>query len=540
MKDIYIDDIPSGTPLQADICIIGGGAAGITIAKSLKNTNLSIAILESGTHIYNNETQKLYDVENIGTPLRIQQGYISRNRYLGGSTNTWHGRCAPLDEIDFKKREWIPNSGWPITRTELNPYYQKAASILQLPESTFFDNDTWQKYVLKRPDHFLKDSMLSPSIYLYGKQHLNMRQAYAKELSDSKNIQIYLNANVTEIKSDKSESTIESINIATLLGNKYTFKAKHYVLATGGMEAARLLLASNKVNSVGLGNYYDNVGRYYTEHPKILGSKLIPLSETLRSPIMFWKRKVSRQGYLRLCFKLSEEQQKLHEISNCYVELTYPQSMTESLQRLSELKLSKSFMHQLIRFSPHVFDIIGAFERIKFNLPLKFNYVKLNSHIEQIPDRESRLTLGDEVDALGMPRLKVNWKVSTTDKNNLRRFHHIFGEIIKTQNLGRLESDLPESNESWTDLTDSSHHMGATRMSDNPKLGVVDENLYVHGIDNLFIVGASVFPTGGHVNPTFTVVALAARLAEHLKRERNHELHTLRTTTSNNPIETTR
>lgn len=523
MQEILADDVPNDSGIDTDICIVGGGAAGIAIAKSFVNSNINVILLESGTHSYNDETQELYEFENVGHPVRSQMGYISRNRYLGGSTNTWAGRCAPMDKSDFERRDWVPHSGWPINRQDLDSYYDKAANFLRLPSSHFFFNGAWRKFLLKTSNRFLNDDKLDPIVFLLAKKPINVRKAYAQELKKTGNIKVYLNANVTELVTDVEETEITKVNVATLRGTKFIIRAKNYILSCGGWENARLLLASNKVNSAGVGNIHDNVGRYYAEHPKILGSKLILSSKTLRSPIMFWPRKISRDGSVRIGIKLSARLQKKHGITNNCIELMYPQSMRDAIEQsekiFRELNFSRSAINRLVKIAPHVFSILDAFERLVFNLPLKFEHVTMISHMEQIPNRDSRLYLGKELDALDMPKLQVKLDITSQDKENMRRFHQVLNDVILEQGLGKLESQLPEADKAWPDLTDSSHHIGTTRMSEDPKFGVVDKNCKVHNIKNLYIAGSSVFPTGGHVNPTLTIVALAFRLAEHLKED---------------------
>lgn len=524
MKDIDGNDLKSGTTLGADICIIGGGAAGIAIAKSFSGAKDKILLLESGDYSYDDDTQALYDFESVGHSLRAQQGYISRNRYLGGSTNTWHGGCAPLDPIDFEARDWMPDSGWPITRDDLDTYYREAADLLRLPGYELFKNTAWSKYVLDYKPGFLNGDELNPAIFLFANRPINMKIAYAKHLQASSNVQIILNANVTEIESNDTQREVRQIHVSTLHGNKYFVKAKRYVLCCGGWENARLLLVSKRYSSTGLGNDFDVVGRYYAEHPKISSGKIIPASKTLRSPIMIWKRRVNKRGYLRLSIKLTESMQRRHKIANHYVQLKYPQSMSEAITSSETffrgLRLSRSTIHNMVKLAPHVFRLADAFERMIFNLPLKFNHVSLFNHFEQMPNRESRVQLSTERDALGMNRLQVALRISSADKSHMVRFHEILGKAISDQGLGTLVSEFPDSKSDWPGLTDSSHHIGTTRMNLDPKKGVVDQNCMVHGISNLYIASSSVFSTSGHVNPTFTIVAIALKLAAHLKEQR--------------------
>jgi choline dehydrogenase-like flavoprotein len=522
LKKLDANRVESGSVLGFDICVIGGGAAGITICKEFRNKNYKVCLLESGDLNFDEKTQSLYDFTSTGHPLRSQSGYISRNRYLGGSSNTWMGQCAPLDELDFTKREWVKNSGWPITKSELVPYYRKACDTLKIPSYENFESTEWFKFLLDKSKNFLNKGVVNPTLFLLGKRPINMKHAYFKELENSSNIHVITNANVTNIQNNEDQNEITFINVATLAGNSFSVKSRFYVLACGGLENARILLSSSEKNENGLANKYDVLGRYYMEHPKIMSGKLIPTSKIICSPVFMWKKKINAMGYLRTYLKLSSDVQKQERMLNHSVEITYPHSVRDSLSYsenfFSKLKFSKSFVHDLVKLAPHVFRLLESFEKLLLNLPVKFDHLLINNHMEQAPNKESRVTLGNEVDALGMRKLNLHLIISRKEKESITRFHEVLNTYLEKENIGKIESHFPEVEDDWPGLTDSSHHMGTTRMSEDPKLGYVDKNCKVHGISNLFVIGSSVFSTGGHVNPTLTIVALALRLASKLEQ----------------------
>lgn len=521
MEHVDALKLDSFSIFRSDVCIIGGGAAGIAIAREFVGTKYSILLLESGGFSYDDETQSLYDFENIGHSLRAQKGYISRNRYLGGSTNTWHGGCAPLNSIDFEKREWVPESGWPIQKSDLDQYYRKASQVFRLPKFENFNLPIWRQFILQDYSKFLDGEILCPEPLLLANRPINMRSEYADQLKNTPNIQICINANVTELESNAAQNAVEKLHVSSLNGNHFHVHAKHYILACGGWENARLLLLSRRHSASGLGNQYDNVGRYYAEHPKIMLGNIVPTTKTLRSPVLFWKRRLSNDGFVRLGIRLSDSVQRKEKLLNHYIQLMYPHSMSEAIASsddlLKNLGLSRSTIHKLVKFAPHAFRLLDAFERRILNLPLRFKQIAIFNHFEQIPNRESRVTLSNQRDALGMNLLKVDLKVSTEEKHCMVRFQKILGSVFKEQCIGNLTSSFPPIETEWPGLTDSSHHIGTTRMSVNARKGVVNENCQVHGIHNLFIAGSAVFPTGGHINPTLTIVALSLRLADFLK-----------------------
>jgi choline dehydrogenase-like flavoprotein len=510
--------------LNADICIVGGGAVGIAIAKEFLNTSTTVLLLESGGMSHNDQTQSLYEFENVGHPLRAQEGYVSRNRYLGGSTNSWAGRCAPLNEIDFEYRDWIPNSGWPITKQDLDPYYAKAAALLKLPTYQYCTSNIWEKLIIHhRPDYF-DEQIFSPEVFLFAEKPINMRSAYAHELIASHNIQICIHANVTEIEPHNSLKTIENIHVATLGGNKFRVKAGVYILACGGWENTRLLLLSQRHTPNGLGNQHDVVGRYYMEHPKKKRASIEIQSAMLKSPVFLGGQNVE-MGSILLGTRFSDQFQRQKKLLNHYLEFSplYPPGMTEFIDSLKRVLKTRNILesdqHDLLRYSPFIFRWINYFARKGVNLPLPFEQIAITGHMEHAPNRDSRISLSAQKDALGLNRLKVDLRISSEEKAAMIHLHNEMGHWLEQKGLGLLKHDLPDSNSSWPGLTDSSHHMGTTRMSHNPKEGVVNQDCQVHGINNLYIASSSVFSTAGHVNPTLTIMAIALRVADHLKQK---------------------
>lgn len=532
---IDANTITHGSELAYDICIIGGGAAGISMAKVFAETGLRIVVLESGSEAFEEETQQLYEFTSTGHPLRSQQGYISRNRYLGGSTNTWMGQCAPLAEIDFKARSWVKDSGWPFSKEALIPFYIEAAKLLKLPDYDVFEQSDWMKYLLDNTEDFLRAGHIKPTPFLLANKATNMRLTYLAELEKNQNIDIIKYANVTDILLDKTESQVSRITVSTLKQHQFYVRAKQTILACGGLENARILLHCDRQHPSGLANHHDVLGRYYMEHPKVMHGKLFPTSKTLRSPTLMWKKRITKKGHIRTYLRLSDEIQQKEGLLNHSIEVTYPHSVRDSLSYsegfLRNLKLNKQLIHNLVKISPHFFTLLESFEKLMLNNAVKFEHMVLNNHMEQEPNPESRVTLGNETDQLGMRKLNQHLIVGAPEKESLIRTHALLDQYLRAQNLGYIKSDFKSPNENWDDVTDSSHHIGTTRMHTNPKFGYVDENCKVHGIKNLYVVGSSVFPTGGHVNPTLTIVALAVRLARHLssllsqaETKKNYEL----------------
>lgn len=530
MKTIDAFQMAFDKTLESDICIIGAGAAGIAIAREFKDTHFQVLLLESGDFSYNEKTQSLYDIENIGHPLRMQKGYVSRNRRFGGSTNTWAGQCVPFNDIDFEKRPWISESGWPIKKVDLDPFYKQASGVLNLPNFELFNINSWRNKLVKNSSHFLfEDEAVTPEVCLWATNPINMGLANKKLLENSSNIRVVINANVTEIESSKNFLTVDKLHVCNLNKQRFFVKAKVYVLACGGWENARLLLLSNRHCSSGLGNQHDVVGRYYIEHPKIRLGIIFAATDVLRSPILLRRQNV-RRGTAQLGIRLSDDVQRREKLLNHYILLSpdYPAGMSEAYddirslgRQLKRLSLADTAKNELTNIISQFGKLTNDIARNYLNLPLPFETVSIFNHFEQMPNAESQITLSSQRDLLGLNKLKIDLRISNEDKYSLIRFHEILGSHLEKLEIGYLTSDISDEGNFWSELTDSSHHLGTTRMSDDPKKGVVDKHCKVHDINNLYIAGSSVFPTGGHANPTLTIVALALKLADHLKSSIN-------------------
>lgn len=521
MEILDANSLGSVDQIDCDICIVGGGVAGLTIANEFRSTQKNVLIVEGGGMQHADSSQALYDSDNIGYPLRSDNGYVSRNRYLGGSSNTWAGRCAPLGKIDFEERKWIKHSGWPISFKSVENYFSRTCKALELPGHELFSGSEWGKICLDYNPNNFSESGLTPQTFLFGDQPANTRELFFKSETDSSNIRILLNSNLTSIETTQNGEHVTHIETSTLSDHKVSIKACTYILCCGGWENARSLLMSNKQNANGVGNEHDSVGRYYMEHPKIISGKLIPSNNFFKSPLMYWPKKVGAKGSMDIMFQLPESVQKAEQLPNNSIDLIRTTGDAEqsikSIHRSDAIGTNRKFAVSLVGTSLTLAKSMARQHKIRFNTPLRQKTVFIRNHMEQEPNRDSRVFLGNKNDALGIPRLKTNLQISENDKHSLVKTQRIMSEIVEKNKLGTIVSEFDNDDFEWKNLTDSSHHIGTTRMSDDPRYGVVDKNCKVHGIDNLFVSGSSVFPTAGHVNPTFTIVALALKLADHIR-----------------------
>ena len=499
--------IDNNSIIQGDICIIGAGAAGISMALELLNTQHKVILLEGGGFEYDEQMQQLFAAKTTGQryfPLKS-----IRLHQFGGTTGHWAGWCATFDAIDFKKRDWIPGSGWPIALEDVKPFYPRAQKYVEVgPEE--FDLATWQK----------KDPSLIPFPLDENKVWSKMWEfspptrfgtTYKDAIVNAKNIHLYTYANVVDITANENASSIKEVVIKNHAGKQHTVKAKNFILACCSIQNARILLAANKQAPKGLGNDSDHVGRYFMEHLEIKTSSL-----WLADPadIKLYKMDFGTTK-ARAELAISEQMQTEHRILNGTCSLSPLELATNQKSFIEIWQDEKDAMDKTIEKSSK--EVKAA----KLDVPKGFKAYQLFARMEQAPHANSRVTLDSENDALGMPRAKLNWELTSLEKNSLRTISTIIGQEVGRASMGRVklyEYLQDEKDESWPSFAGGGwHHMGTTRMSSDAKDGVVDANCKVHGISNLYIAGASVYVTAGAVNPTLTLIALTIRLADHLK-----------------------
>jgi choline dehydrogenase-like flavoprotein len=519
---MFIDSrlLAETTEVRADICIIGAGPAGITIAREFIGTSYEICLLESGGLEFDADTQDLCRGKNIGFPYYDLD--VAQLRRFGGASNVWSGVCRPLEEIDFRVREGIPYSGWPFDKFHLDPFYRRAHEVCRLGPYDY-ELAAWQgdgaEPIPLQGDR-VSTAMCRFSPVRFGRE-------YRQEVEQAPNIKAYLFSNVVEIVGGAARGGVTEVRTATLGGKKMSVSARVFVVAAGAIQNARLLLASNGVDRNGIGNEHDAVGRYFMEHMALPGGMLLTGDRQVRSQLYSGLDMggVHAKGYLTFSPQVLEEEGLLN--SRIFVEDSTP---AEEARKASNGVLSAGFMWNSLMegdatdaFSRHLLNVVRDVDDV-----LIYGYLRsfrptpgmltLVNYLEQAPNPDSRVTLSSERDALGMRRVELAWNFGELEKKTLLRANELVGLEAGRAGIGRVKIVESESDTGWPPgVRGAWHQMGTTRMDQDPKVGVVDENCRVHGTENLFIAGSSVFPTSGYTNPTLTIVALALRMADHLK-----------------------
>jgi choline dehydrogenase-like flavoprotein len=525
--------LPSGSQLDADICVVGAGVAGITIALELAGRSNRVIVLESGGADYESATQALHRGINAG--LRYEPLNLCRIRGFGGSTiRGWGGWCKPLSSIDFERREWVALSGWPIGREDLDSYYERAYLSLNLwPATSRLRSASAEEHTLLP---LAGASCHNELCDLSAPDH--MRRSGEAGLRGAENVTVFLHASVTEIETDRDARAVVGVRATTLAGNVFRVVAPYYVLAAGGIENARLLLVSNRHMAQGLGNESDFVGRCFMEHPRFgwgefhgdhLGRRLgyydpgtiVRQREQSPSP--------SETILTGAALVLPPETQRREQILNArsWIVPIPEGGETESGQELRELifwfkkrRIPSDMFDRLqiiARDFPGLARTITAYYRGRAGRAERWGLVTV---MEQAPNPLSRVTLDASRDRLGLPRARLDWRMSGLERKTLEKNReHIVASLAR---LGLDCSTYSARGNRWEEKLEHSprwvwHHMGTTRMAANSKQGVVDSSCCVHGVANLYVAGSSVFPTVGNDMPTLTIIALAHRLADHLK-----------------------
>lgn len=520
--------LEKGAVIEADVCIVGAGAAGIALAVELADSPLSVAILESGGLRYRHGPQHLAMGENIG--LRSYPLAFSRFRRYGGSITRWAGKGRPFEPIDLEERPWIPESGWPFDRAHLEPYYLRAQEIMGLGP---FEYDGKKRGEETRRFLPIDEGPFETKMFEIASP-LEFSRTHEGLLRRAENVRVYLNATAAEIELARGESRVGRLCVKTLNGKEMWAKGNLFILAGGGIENPRILLASDAVRPGGVGNDRGLVGRYFTDHPMFYCGWFEPADGESRDSIHVESRGMSGSGDLRYgVFALSEETLRKEKLNNCSVYFVPRAGYKTGPEYFSPA--GRSLVH-LVDVAGHtdlpdgelgadLRRVLGGWREVSVILGRRFaelfrpdRRLALRAQLEATPCAESRVTLLAKRDRTGMRRAAVDWRMNRDDLRGLRRLLELMSARFERSSAGRLHVDLTATEGEWPDsMASGKHHMGTTRMHVDPRRGVVDEQCRVHGVANLYVAGSSVFPTGGYANPTITIVALAVRLADRVK-----------------------
>ena len=537
------NEISADEEIHCDICIIGSGVAGLTVAREFMNTDKNIVVLESGDLKPNSDINDLISGENVGIPYYDIKD--TRTRALGGSAHLWFYvpglRLRRMDRIDFEKKDWIPYSGWPITKKDLDPYYESAHKLLKIGPYNY-DVKDWiepdeHNYLQTEESDSFKTTM-----FQFARKDVFYNDYY-DDFDKADNIKVLLNSTVLNI--DTTENSKEVTHLTVSAQNEFEFKVKanNFILAAGGLENPRLLLLSNDHAKRGLGNNHGLVGRFFMEHPHIWGNNAVGTyypseSEKFNANEIYHFH--YRKGHPVLGYLIfNDEILKKHKLLNITFGIRgesikrpagYQEGKSALRNVLSNIKhgrIGKDMIRELSSFFSHGTVVLYEGLRNAVNgkvdrwdrFGVEETGISINLMSEQSPNPESRVLLGEERDHFGQRKMQLDWRLTDYDFESMKKSVDILNAALQEKGLGYVDNRLNTDKDTFIDkIKGGYHHMGTTRMHEDATLGVTDANCKIHGIRNLYIAGSSVFPTSGYANPTLTLAALSIRLAEHLKK----------------------
>ena len=517
------------TLIEADVCIVGAGPAGITLARELAGNRIRVCLIESGGEREEDATKRLNDGRSVGYwyyPLAE-----TRARGLGGTSLHWDdavdhdGRpyrwyTRPLDAVDFEPKEGIAHTGWPFDRAHLLPFYERAQRISQLGPFAYGDDAAWED--AEHPRLPLAPDRLVTNVFQYGKHTFG---EFRDELASGEDVTTILHATVCALETGAEPHAIAGVSVKTSAAHGFRVAAKVYVLAAGAIENARLMLASNQTHAAGVGNANDLVGRFFMERLSMRSGVLVPNDQVWLERMRLYEIGVARGLHVRGALSVSEEVVRQEGLLNAAIFLvqTHEAFTSEGVRSLVVLQRAIRRRPVPAQLPRHALNVVRDLDKVALTayrqLPgrgTRPDVAALRIHAEQAPNPLSRITLDPtNRDAFGMPRAVLDWRVSDVDKESIRRTQDILDDELRRAGIGRIERKLGDEHPPAL-YRGAFHHMGTTRMHPDPTQGVVDVDSRVHGVTNLFVTGSSIFPTAGYANPTLTVVALALRLADHL------------------------
>jgi choline dehydrogenase-like flavoprotein len=526
---IDLNDYSASDALHAEICIIGGGAAGISAARRLLSKGHSVTLLESGGLDYESTTASLNAGANIG--IEYYDLEDARLRFFGGTTAIWGGRIAQLDPIDLEFRSWVPHSGWPMSWTELQAYYPAARRSFGVPEVEASVAELEDRGV---PMPRFDPARLEISCWDFDRRFNRFQFQSCRDLVNHPRCTLITHATVTELSLGEGGAHVESVSIKNTSGRAFVLQASHVVLSAGGIENARLLLASRSVAPNGIGNDHDLVGRYFMEHPHTRGGKVTGSAAWMLLNAFGRRHRLGSREVAAL-IKPGAALQKASGILN--TSLTIVARQPAEARPALGMRIYSKIKHSVAptQAGRAVWMLTKrastwAQRRVDPLRPWLMHKLGLRElailvRAEQAPNRDSRVVLTEHVDTMGVPRVALDWRVTHLDVETVAVLVDVIDVELRRLGLGKATAAdwLTSGVSTWrTDPTISAHpiggyhHMGTTRMARSASEGVTDPYGQVHGVGNLFVVGSSVFPTSGWANPTLTIVALAMRSADRI------------------------
>ena len=552
--------LENGASAAADLVVVGAGPAGIVIALEVASKGFDVLLVESGRSTFNPTIQELGDASEWNRDLHAPMALATR-RQIGGAMAIWGGRCVPYDPVDFDRRPFVEDASWPLSYEDVLPYFGRACEWLVCGRPIFDATET---------DHLpptivpgLRNEEASTSSLERWSLPTNFGKEYGKRLQHAEHVQLLTGLTCTEIVSAADGPYVDHLECRTLEGKQIRIRGRRYVVACGGLETTRLLLASRGPDRKAPGDHSGHLGRWYMGHVEGVIANirfLTPPGKTIygyerdvdgvyvRRRLSFDRKFQLEQGLPNIVAwlanpELADPRHRSGALSFAYLALISPAGrfFAPEAQRLSLTGEKvpgapyggaykgpvREHLKNLVVDGGSTVRFVAGFGAKRFlarprRVPGFFamsreNVYPLQYHGEQTPNKESRVTLAEERDALNMPKLRIDLRFSDEDVEGVIRAHRYWDEYVRRSGCGRIEylhADLEEAISNR--IGGGFHQIGTTRMAARPADGVVDRDLAVHGLSNLFVASSSTFVTSSQANSTFMIVVFSLRLADHL------------------------
>lgn len=533
-------EYPDGHTFDVDVCIIGGGPAGLTLANELVDTSLRVLLIERGGMPGKPTGSFESHFEDAGSTFDLPPSVRPR---LGGAANEWMVRLpwhrrgvrmVPLEASDFERRDWVPHSGWPISRTDLDPFYERAHDLLGLGP---FDEQIERWTTPRRQPIELSEHGFASSVERFADPAV-FTERVVRRLEQADNVHILLHASGGML--DRTATGIDRLEIDAGRQARLEARARTLVLAGGGAENAGMLLRACR--GAGLGNEHDAVGRYHIDHVRTDAGVLVPNPDRPVSSYGLYDFRQQNGSFVGSKLVVTEEAQRRTQVLSSAIQLL--PKPTDDVA--AALRVSRDYLHDGLQRSqrPPIRTMLKAARYVARYAPemairqrrvpprtdagwvrtrstdRAYASFELELQTELTPDPSNRITLSPtECDELGRPRQRIAWRFTDGDVESIHRTRELLAKTIAAAELGEfLPTPWPDDMPPLNTPDGAYHPSGSTRMSHDPRRSVVDASCRVHGAPNVAVVGASVFPTNGYANPTLTVLALAIRLADDIRR----------------------
>ncbi len=526
--------VASGSTIEADLCLIGAGPAAQTIIRGLSGIGVRIVSLDAGP------ASGAAPGGAARAPRALRRILLTRREGIGGTADVWGGRIegldgqyarlAPPSALDFAPRPSVGLPGWPLDLAALRPFYERAHQLYRLPPFNPPPQDHTADDVPRLP----ADLWMTFSGYVNRDEFI----ASGRELYGATDHDVYVNAAALAVDSSATGATVQ---VATSPTTTFAVRARYVVLAGGGLENARLIVSSAERPDSGFAGVGDQAGRHFMEHP-LIWSGVLRLSDEgwLDRTDLFDIREVEgdrQMANLSLADDVREREDLLG-----FGAFLAPRTDAYATPAARSLFMMRHALHtgtplrapgrHMLAITRAPRDLLrslddyrtgrlrfrewyGGWSRLpEFARPATFQVVALT---EQAPHAENRLVFDGEADDYGRRLPRLEWTWHAPELRSIKRSYELLAELMADNHIGTLAPYelYPGRNPAWVP---GHHHLGTTRMSQDPSEGVVDTDCRVHGTQNVYVAGSSVFPSGaGWANPTLTLLALAVRLGDHLR-----------------------